>query len=92
MNKETFYEIAKLVDNDFIGSEKTFTYSRFIGYALLSTNRCDEASMIRVYTDRVTVFKIERNGPDTDGYESIQEFTKKKVRHFLDSINVKHSL
>lgn len=92
MEKDIFYAIANIIDNDFAGSFETFTCERRIGYHLLSTNRCDEASMIRIYNDFNTVFKIERSGPDTDGYEDIQSFTKQKISLFLYQKDISEDL
>lgn len=78
--EEFLLKIAKVIDNSFIGSEETFSCLRYIGYYLLTTNKCDDASQIRVYTnDENMLTKITRLGPDTDGYIEVKEATYKRI-------------
>ena len=73
LTKEDFYEIAKIIDNDFIGAKKFFIcqydnkYKRYD----LTTNKCDEASLIRVYNNGT----IERMSYDTEGFKKINQTT-----------------
>ena len=74
-----FFSIAKIIDNCFIGTFDTFSCAYINGKYYLTTNRCDEASCIRIYDDG----KIERIAGDTDGYEEIQKTTYENIFKWL---------
>lgn len=83
MDNDKLFKIAKIVDNEFIGTDKTFDAHKYDDHFNLSTNVCDNASMIRVYLQDDEVTKIERLGPDTEGWELIQPKTFERVVEFL---------
>jgi len=83
MNKlfsdSTFYNIAKILSNEFIGTEKTFTSTRLNGYNLLNSNVCDSAPLIRVYHNFTEISKVEVNGDYTDGWQLVMPTTMDKI-------------
>lgn len=83
MKKELLYEIAKIIDNDFIGSEETFTCDFIDGYYYLNTNKCDWCSIVRVYFDGNKITKITRLCDDTDGWQEIHENTMARVKNII---------
>jgi len=84
LTKDQFYEIAKIIDNEFINSYKTFSCDRCLNkYNLLTTNKCDFASTIIVYCDNEKITNITRCGDDTSGYETIHENTINNINNYL---------
>lgn len=83
LTKQDFYEIAKLVDSDFIGSQKTFTADRKVGYNYATTNKYDFASFLRIWNDGKKVTSIERLGEDTDGWQLVHHKTMENVNQYL---------
>ena len=80
--------LAGHIDNGFFGSEKTFSAERKNGYYYLNTNKCDDASMVRVYCQigAEGIDKIERLGEDTDGWQEINPNTYKSLEKFLNGM------
>ena len=70
-----FYEIAKIIDNDFIGTKDYFLCDYKKGYYLLATDKCDFCCDIRIYEDG----KIYRLGEDTEGYQEIHKITYNNI-------------
>ena len=87
-SKKDFFEIAKIIDNNFIGSEETFTAERKNSYYYLTTNKCDYCSCIRVFCDigSVNIDSIDRIANDTNGYEKIHKETALKVKKYVQSL------
>ncbi len=87
-SKKDFFEIAKIIDNNFIGSEETFTAERKNGYYYLTTNKCDDCSCIRVFCEPISINidNIDRIADDTDGYEKIHKETALKVKKYVQSL------
>lgn len=84
INSEILFDIACIIDNEFIGSKKTFTATRSAkGYHFLSTNVCDWSSLIRVYNDYNTISKIERLGDDTGNWQEIMPSTMERINQYL---------
>ena len=81
--KEQWRKLASKIDNEFIGSEKTFTVARKNGYYYLSTNKCDYAGFIKVYTNGVGIDKITILAEYTDGWDEIREKTYDNVKRSL---------
>lgn len=93
LTKEQFYEVAKIIDNEFIDSFKTFSCDRSLDkYNLLVTNKCDWASSIIVYSDYKSILDITRCGDDTHGYERLHKTTICNINKYLNSVGVKSSL
>ena len=81
-----FLQIAKIIDNNFIDSDKTFRVERKNGVYFLSTNKCDDAPIIAIdclLTDN-TIEKIEKL--HSDGWQEITKDTYKKVEQYLLSL------
>ncbi len=87
LTQEQWRRLASRIDNEFTGSEKTFTAERKNGYYFLTTNKCDWASFIKVYTNGIGIDKITILGNHTDGWDEIQKGTYKGVGKFLESQN-----
>lgn len=88
ISKDNLLAIAKLIDNEYLASNETFSAERKLGYYYLSTNKCDYASFIKVYTDPIVPNKINRilvNGDYTDGWQDITDFTKERINKYLES-------
>jgi len=87
-SKNDFYNIAKIIDNNFIGSEETFTTERKKGYYYLTTNKCDDCSFVKIFSQigNINIDKIERLGSDTDGFEEIYPKTYDNVKKYIKSI------
>lgn len=86
--KEQFYEIAKIIDNDFNGTFETFTHDRkMASYNRLTTNKADSSSIIRVYHDNNSINAIERIGEDTISWQPIHDETMNKVNQYLTSLS-----
>ena len=87
-SKKDFFEIAKIIDNNFIGSEETFTAERKNGYYYLTTNKCDDCSCIRVFCEigSINIDSIDRIGSDTNAYQEIHKETALKVKKYVQSL------
>lgn len=87
-SKKDFFEMAKIIDSNFIGSEETFTAERKTGYYYLTTNKCDDCSCIRVFCEprSINIDSIDRIANDTDGYEKIHKETALKVKKYVQSL------
>lgn len=83
LTKDHYCQIAKIISNDVNGSENTFSVTRKEGYDLLSTNKCDYAPFIRVYTDRITIDRIKVLGDYTDGWDDLQPATIERINKYL---------
>lgn len=79
-----FYEVAKIIDNDFIGSLDSFSVKSIgNGFLYLDTNKCDSCSEVRVKFAGDEIDLIERLGPNTDGWQQIHEKTMERVTEFI---------
>lgn len=91
LTTEMWLKIAKLIDNDFIGSEDTFTCNRITrndkSYNYLTTNKCDYTSCIRVFSDMENITSIQRISEDTIGYEKVSDFTLQKIKMYIGSLS-----
>lgn len=83
ISKETWFEIAKIIDNEFIGTEKTFTSNRYSKYYAISTNKCDYASAIKVYWDGNQISEIKVLHSGVDRFTSIHGHTKDRINLHL---------
>lgn len=82
--QEQWRILATRIDNEYIGSEKTFTVERKNGYYYLNTNRCDSAGMIKVYTNGIGIEKITILGEHTEGWDEIQKGTYENIKRSLN--------
>lgn len=88
LSTEDWRRLAIQIDNSFTGSEKTFSAERKIGYYFLSTNKCDDASFIRVYCEvwKSGIDKITILGEHTESWEEIHPNTYSNVEKFLNGL------
>ena len=88
LSKEDWRRLAGRIDSTFFESEKTFQVDRLNGYYYLTTNACDDASLIKVYcqVNKQGIEKIERLGEDTDGWQEVHANTYNNVENFLKEI------
>ena len=82
--QEQWRILATRIDNDYIGSEKTFTAERKNGYYYLTTNKCDSASIIKVFTNGTGIDKITILGEHTEGWDEIQNGTYGNIKRSLN--------
>lgn len=82
ISDDFLYDVAKVVDNDFNGTIDTFTIKKRDNYFYLTTNRCDWASLIRVYFTKGErgISKVTRLCDDTDGWQEIQPETYDRIK------------
>lgn len=85
--QEQWRILATRIDNEYIGSEKTFTAVRKNGYYYLNTNRCDSAGMIKVYSNGIGIDKITILGEHTEGWDEIQKGTYGNIKRSLKKWN-----
>ena len=76
--QKDFYEIAKIIDNDFFGTFETFTAEKIKDFYYLSTNRVDSSSIIKVYSDKITLIN-----DSTSGFQEIQPDTKLQILNWI---------
>lgn len=88
LSSDDWRRLAGHIDNGFLGSEKTFSAERRNRYYYLTTNTCDDVSMVRVYCQIgvAGIDKIERLGEDTEGWQEIHPNTYKRVEKFLNGM------
>ena len=88
LSTENWRKLALQIDNSFAGSEKTFSAERKIGYYYLSTNKCDDASFIRVYCEvgKSGIDKITILGEHTESWQEIHPNTYSNVEKFLNGL------
>lgn len=87
MTDEILFKIAKIIDNEYIGKDKTFSVKKVRGCYKLSTNVCDYAYFIKVFVEEEDKIKsILVLGEDTEDYQPIQPTTMQKVMAYLDSL------
>ena len=81
-------QLASIIDNGFIGTEKHFLAERRNGYYYLETNKCDEVSLIRVYCKIGVsgIDKITRLGSDTEGWKEVHPETYKSMANYLRTL------
>jgi len=77
--KKYLFKVAKAIDNNFIGSESTFSCDKNNDYFQLTTNRCDAASIIRAYHNGNKLTVINRIGPDVDDWTEIHKDTYERI-------------
>ncbi len=82
--QEQWRRLATQIDNEYIGSGNTFKAERKNGYYYLTTNRCDGASIIKVFTNGIGIPKIMILGEHTEGWEEIQKGTYEDVKRSLN--------
>lgn len=84
MNTDQFFELAKVVDNEYIGKRQCFTAKPFAfpdktGF-YLSTNLCDYASFIRVFLNQdQKLIAVQVCGDYTDGRQNVTEPTLNRI-------------
>lgn len=89
LSKANWLRIACRIDGDFIGSDNNFSCDKTPEFYFLTTNLCDEASLIKVFVNNIYedgIIKIERLGFDTNGWEEIHSMTYKSVQEMLNRI------
>lgn len=92
LSSDDWRRLAGHIDNGFFNSEKTFAAKRKNGYYYLTTNKCDDVSLVKVYCEIgvAGIDKIERLGEDTEGWQEIKPKTYKSVEKFLTGIQSKY--
>lgn len=81
LSNEQWLRIAGRIDNEFIGTDKTFRVDKQVGYYYLHTNKCDYSSLIRVYHNQEGfIEKITRLGEDTDSWQEIHPNTYAAIK------------
>lgn len=83
IQNQTWFEIAKIIDNEFIGTEKTFTANRYSTYYAIHTNQCDYASVIKVYYAGNQISEIFVLHSGVDGFTPIHGHTKDRINLHL---------
>lgn len=83
LKKEHLFEIAKFIDNDFIGTDKTFTADRNSAGFYLTTNKCDNCSLVRVHISGDSIIKIERIADDVKTWKGLHINTIKRINEYL---------
>jgi hypothetical protein len=89
MEKEILFEIAKIIDNEFISKRESFSAKRKDGYWYLSTNKCDMASFIKVFETNNKIYSIKVLGDYTDGWQDIHSETWARIMNYLKTLNSK---
>lgn len=79
LTQKDWLKLAKCIDNNFIGSEKSFTATRYRDFYNLNTNRCDDCSVVRVYYIGNYVTKITRLADDVETWAEIHQDTYKRI-------------
>lgn len=87
MTEEQLYQIAKIIDNEYDGKQKTFTAKRTFGCWHLSTNQCDWSGFIKVWERDNKISSIEYLGADDDGWRPITNHSWQRVEKYLESLN-----
>lgn len=87
LDKDALFAIAKIIDNNFIGSEKTFTANKLMGRIHLTTNKCDWVSLINVFHNNTIVTSIQRVADDTDGWQEIHYRTAEKIIQWYNTLS-----
>lgn len=87
MSEDELFEIAKIIDNEFIGTRRTFSAKQFKNYWYLSTNKCDEASFIKVWDTNNKISSILRLGPDTESWDELHPGTWARIEKYLSTLN-----
>ncbi len=88
MNEEILFQIAKIIDNEYIGKENSFQFKRVdASYWYLSTKTCDWVSFIKVYEKNNKISTIQVLGGYTDGWQDIISHTWGRIGKFLSSLN-----
>ena len=77
--RNDFYEIAKIIDSNFIGSLNTFSYNFSKGCYYITTNKCDDCFDIKFYANG----KVFRLSGDTEGYQEIHPFTYNNISKWI---------
>lgn len=82
-----FFEIAKIIDPEYIGGGDYFRTKRVeSSFIMLSSDKCDSTSNIRVYYRTSGIEKITRlfTGDFLDWYE-IHDYYYHKIKEYLNS-------
>lgn len=88
MIKEILFEIAKIIDNEYIGKERTFQANRHkAGYWWLSSGKCDMSGFIKVWEKNNKVSSVEYLGPDDEDWRPITNHSWARIEKYLDSLN-----
>lgn len=82
--QEQWRKLASIIDADFIGSDNTFTSDYEYGYYYLTTNKCDSASFLKVFTGGIGINKITILGEHTEGWVEIRKGTYKNIKRSLN--------
>jgi hypothetical protein len=88
-----FLAIAIIIDNDFIGCEKTFSFEKFKDsenqpYIALDSGKCDSASLIRLYTEDNFLIAATRLDNSVETWTPLQPKTLEKILNYLIYIEI----
>lgn len=87
MNISQLYDIAKLIDNEYIYKMGTFKATRKNDYWYLTTDVCDNSSFIKIWELNNNIESIKVLGSYTDGWQEIQPATWVKISKYIESLN-----
>lgn len=85
---DQWLHFAGIIDNSFFEQRDHFIVYRKYGYYYIKTTSCDECSFIRVFCEigKPWFTKIDRLGPDTDGWKEIHPKTYESIKKYLHEI------
>ena len=96
ISSKQLFEIAKIIDNEYIGKEDYFKIYKTQTVIHLSSTRCDNCSTIKIFLEFVPneifdmqIKVIRRLVGDTPGWKTIHTETIKRVNEFLKSIHAR---
>lgn len=84
LSTEDWFEIAKIIDFEFTPCRDSFT-ATMRTCIVLTTNKCDDCSIVHCYQERGLITTIDRIGPDTQGWQEIHNATYYKIDNYLMS-------
>lgn len=87
LTQQQWLQVAKCVDNGFIGSEKTFTAYQSVqtDRFILTTNVCDDCSIVLVNHDLGVLKSIDVIDEDSDR-RPVQPETFNRIINYLKTI------
>lgn len=84
--KEDWLKIAKMIDTEYIDSD-SFEFICKPTHYFLTTNKCDNASLIRCFTCHGHIIRITRVGPDTESWQEVHDKTYDRINIYLSAID-----
>lgn len=85
-NPQDPYQLATIISNEFIGSQKTISCTRYIeGFYFINSNKCDCSPLIKVWRNyrENGISKIEVLGDYTDRWQEIHPNTYERIKSEL---------